>query len=355
MSKYYYKGIPINYLTYNGRTEANDVSGATVYFNQFPGKDTTTIDTIRLVRPVDLKYSMLNNIGLYTKRTAPYVDISGAISNDVSLNSYINTTNLGFTPNHISAILIGGGGGGGGSGGGKNPNSGGDTWGGLGAGGAGGGQAFLYKYIYNQSNLSVRCGTGGAGGAGGASNRGGSDGGVGTIGSNGNASYIKDSGVIIVSANGGSGGGGGNGGTSNTNGTCNGTIAGGNATGTFSYTNVENTVFYTGNTATSTTGTSQLTTGVNLSFNTFPNTGTVSYRGFDISGYTNIPLNYDNTNIYMPAYYGRGGIGGSANAGSGGGDPNIAVKITSNTGNTDVNRKGASGYQGFIRVYLLYE
>lgn len=351
-TKYYYKGIPINYLTYNGTTEANDVSGSTLYITQFPGKDTTTYDTIQFVRPVDFKYSILNNIGVHTKRTSVYIDISNAINTDVSLNSYINTTNLGFTPTHISAILIGGGGGGGGSGGGKNNISSiNDKYGGLGGGGAGGGQAFLYKYAYS-SNLTVRCGTGGTGGVGGQGNS--SNNALdGVDGNAGNASYIKDSGTIIVSANGGSGGPGGNAGSTYNNGVSTPTGAGGNASGPYSYTNTENNIVYTGDN--SPANASLLTTLVNRAYNSNPEDGNVAYLGYDANQYTNMPTTFSNINTYVPSVYGRGGIGGSIVGGSYNGNQNIVVSVIDAIGNTNSGRTGSNGNQGFIRIYLLYE
>ena len=279
-------------------------------YTSFPGTNVLAdvsgnYDTL-MIRPLNFSYQH-DSVDLNLSRFAKYQDFTYT----TNLAEQAISTNAPTGTTHISGVLIGGGAGGGAGGGGNNPDVGSDTAGAAGGGGGSGAQLFFYKLAY-ASTLKVIIGGGGGGGTCAYKT-------LAIAGTAGNVSKIKYSGgVDIYSANSGNGGNGGASGNANTDG---GTVGTGGSSGNAVGTPLHN----------PTPGISATTnTGVGGASGNVWN-GTVANGGS--GGSLNKLLNTAN--------YGNGGAGGTVNGrGSG---------ATSNDSN------GASGNNGFCRIYYLIE
>lgn len=203
MEKYFYKGIPINYLISDGNDGSGNILQTTTIGN-FINVPKNVIDGNTIAQLGSVGYT--NNgqdIGLNYTSFYETVSSSKQINLQPYYASYFDT---------ISAILVGGTGGGGGGGGSgfENVAPSGTNFGWSGNGGGGGGLSIYNKSSitgYNQLDITV--GGGGTGGTGGAksNNDAGQAGGRG--GDGGSSSISGQTGAnstVLSTANGGGGG-----------------------------------------------------------------------------------------------------------------------------------------------------
>jgi len=223
---YYYKNKDLRYFTTGAYATFNHPVSNTGLYVSFPGtRDLTVRDKLFRMLPTGYKImynaNAIDDVSTYIE---PYFVDVGTANTNYFLRDYAPS---GTT--HVSVICVGGGGGGGGAGSGNNPNKGRDAFGGGGGGGSSGAQAFGWKIPYT-TDMYIYVGAGGAavGGNGYKNN--------GVPGGAGGATFLANSYIHMVYANGGAGGNAGTAANGSNDGFSGGEQTAATASGTYLYT-----------------------------------------------------------------------------------------------------------------------